>query len=68
MAAKVKYREIVRDVALDRYGYVTTRDAMIAGVPAIELPKLAARGGLANVDHAVAWVNEFIQRIDAART
>lgn len=44
MAAKVKYREVVRELALDRYGYVTTKDAVGAGVPAIELPKLAARG------------------------
>ncbi len=53
MAAKVKYREIVRELALDRYGYVTTKDAVIAGVPAIELPKLAARGGLQNVAYGL---------------
>ena len=53
MAAKAKYREIVRELALDRYGYVTTKDAVIAGVPAIELPKLAARGGLQNVAYGL---------------
>lgn len=53
MAAKVKYREVVRELALDRYGYVTTKDAVIAGVPAIELPKLAARGGLQNVAYGL---------------
>lgn len=53
MAAKVKYREIVRELALDRYGYVTTKDAVIAGVPAIELPKLAARGALQNVAYGL---------------
>lgn len=53
MAAKVKYREIVRELALDRYGYVTTKDAVIAGIPAIELPKLAARGGLQNVAYGL---------------
>lgn len=49
MAADVKYREIVRELALDHYGYVTTRDVAEAGVPAVELPKLAARGGLENI-------------------
>lgn len=53
MAAKAKYREIVRELALDRYGYVTTRDAVTAGVPAVELPKLAARGGLENVAYGL---------------
>lgn len=48
-----KYREIVREIALDHYGYVTTRDAVEAGVPAVELPKLAARGGLDNVAYGL---------------
>ena len=45
MAAETKYRDIVREIALDQYGYVTTKQAAEAGVPAVELPKLAARGG-----------------------
>lgn len=53
MAGDRKYREIVRDLALDHYGYVTTRDAAAAGVPASELPKLAARGGLENVAYGL---------------
>lgn len=53
MAAGAKYREIVREIALDHYGYVTTREATAAGVPAIELPKLAARGGLENVAYGL---------------
>lgn len=48
-----KYREIVRELAMDRYGYVTTKDAADAGVPAVELPKLAARGGLENVAYGL---------------
>ncbi|MFZ1382126.1 MAG: type IV toxin-antitoxin system AbiEi family antitoxin domain-containing protein [Scrofimicrobium sp.] len=43
----------MRDIALDNYGYVTTKDAVDAGVPAIELPKLAARGGLENVAYGL---------------
>mgnify|MGYP000098914397 CR=1 FL=1 len=33
MAVERTYREIVRELALDRYGYVTTRQASEAGVP-----------------------------------
>lgn len=53
MAADPTYREIVREIALDQYGYVTTRQAAAAGVPAVELPKLAARGGLENVAYGL---------------
>lgn len=53
MAAASKYRDLVREIALDHYGYVTTKEAAAAGVPAIELPKLAARGGLENVGYGL---------------
>ncbi|MHA7153768.1 type IV toxin-antitoxin system AbiEi family antitoxin domain-containing protein [Arthrobacter sp. TMN-50] len=53
MATEVKYREIVREIALDHYGYVTTREAVEEGVPAVELPKLAARGGLEHVAYGL---------------
>ena len=53
MAVGTKYREIVRDIALDHYGFVTTKDAAAAGVPAVELPKLAARGGLEHVAYGL---------------
>ena len=53
MAAVAKYRDVVREIALDHFGYVTTRDAAEAGVPAGELPKLAARGGLENIAYGL---------------
>lgn len=53
MAGTATYRETVRDIALDNYGFVTTRQAAEAGVPTIELPKLAARGGLENVAYGL---------------
>lgn len=59
MAAKVKYREIVREIALDHYGYVTTKEAAEAGVPSVELPKLAARGGLENVAYGLYRVPDI---------
>lgn len=42
-------REVVRAIALAHYGYVTSEQAAEAEVPAVEMPKLAARGGLQNV-------------------
>lgn len=59
MAVKVRYRDVVREVAYDNYGYVTTKDATDAGVPAIELPKLAARGGLTNVAYGLYRVPDI---------
>jgi len=56
MAVKVRYRDVVREIAYDNYGYVTTKDALDAGVPAVELPKLAARGGLMNVAYGLYHV------------
>jgi len=53
MAGATKYRDVLREIALEQYGYVTTRDATEAGVPAGELPKLAARGGLENVAYGL---------------
>ena len=43
------YRRQLREVALDQYGYITTRDAEDLGVPPVELRKLAARGGIEHV-------------------
>ena len=59
MPVEVKYREIVREIALDHYGYVTTKEAAEAGVPAVELPKLAARGGLENVAYGLYRVPDI---------
>lgn len=58
MATGMKYRAIVREIALDNYGFVTTREADEAGVPAIELPKLAARGGLESVAYGLYRVTD----------
>lgn len=49
----------MREIALDHYGYVTTKDAAEAGVPAGELPKLAARGGLENVAYGLYRVPDI---------
>jgi predicted transcriptional regulator of viral defense system len=58
MATDLKYRDIVRDIAFGNFGYVTTKEAAEAGVPAVELPKLAARGGLENIAYGIYRVPE----------
>lgn len=59
MTASTKYRDTVREIALDHYGYVTTKDAAEAGVPTVELPKLAARGGLVNIAYGLYRVPDI---------
>lgn len=53
------YRDLVREIAYDNYGYVTTTGAVEAGVPAVELPKLAARGGLDHVGYGLYRVTDI---------
>lgn len=53
MAVRETYRRLLRELARDNYGYVTTQMAAGAGVPAVELRKLAARGGLENVAYGL---------------
>lgn len=59
MRTDVKYREIVREIAHDNYGYVTTHAAARADVPPGELPKLAARGGLKNIAYGLYRVTDI---------
>ena len=40
------YRETLRELSYDTHGVVTLRDAADAGVPAVEVRKLASRGAL----------------------
>lgn len=58
MAAEVKYRDLVREIALGEYGFITTKDAVAAGVPAVELRKLAARGALVHVAYGIYRVTD----------
>ena len=47
------YRRRLAARAADQYGYVTTHDATALGIPPIELPKLAATGGLLHVAYGL---------------
>lgn len=47
------YRRRLFDRALDRYGFVTTEDAVALGVPPVELRKITRRGGLQHVAYGL---------------
>lgn len=47
------YRQVLREIAYDTHGVITTADAAAAGVPAVELRKLAARGALSRITYGV---------------
>lgn len=49
----MSYRDELREIAFDRYGLVTTKEAELAGVPAVELRKLAARGALTHRGYGI---------------
>lgn len=49
----ITYRDVLREIAHDNHGYLTTTDAVDAGVPAVELPKLSARGGLEHIGYGL---------------
>ncbi len=53
MALAETYRRRLRSRALEQYGYVTTGDASTLGVPAVELRKIAQRGGVDHVAHGL---------------
>ena len=58
MPGDVKYRDLVREIALGEYGFITTKEAVAAGVPAVELRKLAAREALINVTYGIYRVSD----------
>jgi len=47
------HRRTLHDRALDQYGYITSAHAETLGVPAIELRKIAQRGGLEHVAYGL---------------
>jgi predicted transcriptional regulator of viral defense system len=51
MAGRIQER--LWEVALDQYGYVTSRDARALGIALVELVKLAARDQLERVGHGI---------------
>ena len=58
----MSYRQQLRELADENYGYITTREAADLGIPAVELRKLAARGALRHVRRGL------YRFVDARRT
>lgn len=52
------HRKTLREIAFDSHGVVTVPTAAAAGVPAVEVRKLAARGALTRIGHGVYLMNE----------
>jgi predicted transcriptional regulator of viral defense system len=52
-------RRRLHERALDRYGYITTRDAHDIGVAAVELRKIAQRGGVEHVAYGLYRFNDI---------
>lgn len=50
---QLTYRDVAHEIAADNYGYVTTRQAESAGVPKIELVKLATRNRFAHIAYGL---------------
>lgn len=53
MNGVVTYLERLREVALDQHGMVTSAQAVEAGIPRTELPKLAGRGRIERLMHGI---------------
>lgn len=45
------YRQIIQDVARENHGIITTEQGRAAGVPSVEVRKIAARGYLRRIGH-----------------
>lgn len=54
----MSHRQTLRAIAFDSHGVVTLRDAEKAGVPAVEVRKLAARGALTRLGQGVYRMEE----------
>lgn len=54
----MKYRRRIWEYALDHHGLITTSQARDLGVPGVELPKLARRGGLTHLAYGLYRVDD----------
>lgn len=53
MELATTYRRQLHERALDQYGYITSRDASELAVPAVEVVKIATRGGLEHLGYGL---------------
>lgn len=58
---KTNYRQQLWECAVDRFGYVTTQDAIDLGIPPKELPKMMEHGGLEHIAYGLYRFSQFPQ-------
>lgn len=56
----MSYYDDIYEIAVDNHGLVSTQAARDAGVPAIELPKLAQRGKLENIARGLYRLTRYV--------
>ena len=52
------YLEQLRELALDQHGFVSSAQAVAAGIPKTELPRLASRGRISRVGHGIYRISQ----------
>ena len=55
---KITYTQVIREIAQDRHGFITTTQAQEAGVPPVALRKLAYRGALENRGYGIYRITD----------
>jgi predicted transcriptional regulator of viral defense system len=55
---KMTYRQVIREIAQDQHGFITTTQAQKANVPPVELRKLASRGALENRGYGIYKITD----------
>lgn len=56
----MSYYDDIYEIAVDNYYLITTKDAAEAGVPPIELAKLAHRGKLENISRGLYRLSKYV--------
>lgn len=56
----MSYYDEIYEIAVDNHGLVSTQAARDAGVPSVELPKLAQRGKLENVSRGLYRLTRYV--------
>ena len=56
----MSYYDDIYEIAVDNHGLISTQAARDAGIPSVELPKLAQRGKLENVSRGLYRLTRYV--------
>lgn len=56
----MSYYDDIYEIAVDNHGLISTQAARDAGIPAVELPKLAQRGKLENIARGLYRLTRYV--------